>query len=197
VQSELRRAYAILELSPPVDERVLRHQYRELTKRWHPDRYATDPIGQSEATQRMRAINDAYRTVAATLKDGVRTDEVRTTIDDGVPGLSRETIDGVVASIEGLNSWSLRPQMSWSRWLSLSALVAYFVIPFIFLGESAANREVARAISRALGYFLLPLFLIWMADAQESRVSQVVFRAIGWLFMIAPAVVGAIVWAWQ
>jgi hypothetical protein len=197
VPSELRRAYAILELSPPVDERALKHQYRELTKRWHPDRYATDPIGQSEATQRMREVNRAYQIVAANLKTSVRTDEVPTTLGDGIAGLSREAVDGVVASINGLNSWSLRPRMSFSRWLSLCAILAYLVIPFISLGESAANREIARAISRALGYFLLPLFLIWMADAQESRVSQIVFKTLGWLFMVAPAVAGAIVWAWR
>jgi hypothetical protein len=197
VQSDLRRAYAILELSPPVDERVVRRQYRKLTKRWHPDRYATDPVGQTEATQRMREINEAYRVVVTTLKASARTEEVPTTPGEWVPGLSRATIDGVIASINGLNSWSLRPRMSRSRWLSLSALLAYFVVPFVFLGESAANREVARAISRALGYFLLPFFLIWMADAQESRLSQVVFMAIGWLLMVAPAVAGVIVWAWR
>jgi curved DNA-binding protein CbpA len=42
---DLRRAYAVLELSPPVTEERLKHQYKALVRRWHPDRYHADPVG--------------------------------------------------------------------------------------------------------------------------------------------------------
>jgi curved DNA-binding protein CbpA len=37
--SDLRQAYAVLRLSPPVDEEHLKRHYKTLVKRWHPDRY--------------------------------------------------------------------------------------------------------------------------------------------------------------
>jgi hypothetical protein len=198
VQSQLRRAYAVLELSPPVDEDVLKHQYRELTKRWHPDRYATDPVGQAEATQRMSEINDAYRIVAATFNASASTGSVPASLDEDVSGPSRKSIDGIIASINRLASCSLWPEMSSSRWLSLLALIAYSLVASVMVpGELAAHREIAKAVAQAFAYFSLPLFLIWTADGQEDRVSRFAFRTIGWVFMVAPAFVGAVIWAWR
>jgi DnaJ domain len=198
VETELRRAYAVLGLSPPVEEAVLKHQYRELIKRWHPDRYVTDPVGQTEATLRMSEINDAYRIIVATLNASGSSGAVPASLDKNVSGLSRRSIEGIITSINRLASWSLWPEMSRSRWLSLVAFFAYFVVASVLVpGELAANREVAKAVGQALGYFSLPLFLIWTADTQESRVSQFVFRTIGWVFMVAPALLGAVIWAWR
>ncbi len=55
------RAYALLGLTPGATPEQTRKQYKALVRRWHPDRFAGDPQGQSEAAVRMRAINDAYR----------------------------------------------------------------------------------------------------------------------------------------
>ena len=52
--SDLRHAYAILELSPPITETSLKRQHRSLAKRWHPDRYQADPAGQAEAAEKLR-----------------------------------------------------------------------------------------------------------------------------------------------
>jgi hypothetical protein len=62
---ELTRAYATLGVSfgAPLDE--VRKRYKALVRQWHPDRFARDTQGQAEAGQRLRAINDAFRTVAA------------------------------------------------------------------------------------------------------------------------------------
>ena len=43
---ELRRAYAVLGLSPPVTLSELKSQYRDLVKQWHPDRFQNDPAAQ-------------------------------------------------------------------------------------------------------------------------------------------------------
>ena len=54
-----------LSVSPAGARRpTLKKTYRQLVKRWHPDRYAADPAGQSEAQSRMRDINGAFRLVA-------------------------------------------------------------------------------------------------------------------------------------
>jgi preprotein translocase subunit Sec63 len=41
---------------------VKRH-YKRLVRRWHPDRFASDPQGIAEATQRMHLINHAYESI--------------------------------------------------------------------------------------------------------------------------------------
>ena len=35
--------------------------YRDLSKVWHPDRFAEDPALQQKAEEQLKAINDAYR----------------------------------------------------------------------------------------------------------------------------------------
>ncbi len=58
---KLRRAYAVLGLKPGTPVGQVRRRYKALVKRWHPDRYATDPAGQAEAENRMREVWDEYR----------------------------------------------------------------------------------------------------------------------------------------
>lgn len=199
MQSDLRRAYAILDLSPPVNEAALKRQYRELAKRWHPDRYAADPIGQTEATQRMRAISDAYHILAAALETSAPIEELPITPRQTVSGLARQDIDEIIASVNRARAWSLRPRMSLSRWLSVWALIGYFLLATAILpGEAAAYRGIASAVGRASRYFWLPLFLIWSAEAEgKPREWLLVFRTIGWILMAAPALVGAVLWAWH
>ena len=62
---ELARAYATLGASDAASLEDVRRRYKALVRKWHPDRFARDPQGQAEAAVRMRAINDAFRTVVA------------------------------------------------------------------------------------------------------------------------------------
>jgi DnaJ-class molecular chaperone len=59
----IARAYAVIGLRPGASAQQLKQQYKRLVKTWHPDRWASDPVNQAEATQRMRAINEAYATL--------------------------------------------------------------------------------------------------------------------------------------
>jgi DnaJ domain len=193
MRADLLRAYAVLNLSPPVDHDVLKRQYRILTKQWHPDLYAADPIGQAEATQRMREINDAYRVVAAS----AQTEGLRSAPREPGSRLSRETIDRIVASINRSSAW--RPQMTPNRWMSLSAIVIYVVVANLILSKEAAdNRAVAWALGDAIAYFWLPLYLIWSSEAEDKpHQLRLLLSTIGWVLVIAPALVGAVLWAWD
>jgi hypothetical protein len=197
MRADLLRAYAVLNLSPPVDHDLLKRQYRILTKRWHPDLYAADPIGQAEATQRMREINDAYRVVAASLNTIAQADGLRSASPEPGSRLSRETIDRIVTSINRSSAW--RPQMTPNRWMSLSAIMIYVVVANLILSKDAAeNRAVARALGRAIAYFWLPLYLIWSSEAEDKpHQLQLLLGTIGWVLMIAPALVGAVLWVWH
>jgi len=66
VGDPVRRAWATLGLPPGTPEADLRRHYKSLVRRWHPDRFVSQPDLQARAAVTMQAINDAYRTVRST-----------------------------------------------------------------------------------------------------------------------------------
>src|SRR5258708_28365885 len=68
--TDVRHAFAVLELSAPVTEASLKQHYKGLVRRWHPDRFQNDPAGQAEATIKLRNINLAYEVVLASIEPG-------------------------------------------------------------------------------------------------------------------------------
>ncbi|MBV9174323.1 MAG: J domain-containing protein [Chloroflexi bacterium] len=52
--------YAILQVHPTADEEVIRAAYRQLMRKYHPDRAGDDPLRSAELTERAKAINEAY-----------------------------------------------------------------------------------------------------------------------------------------
>jgi DnaJ domain len=62
---DLVRDLSILGVDAAASPTQVQERYRELVRRWHPDRFAGDPQGRAEATLRMRQIDDAYRRVTA------------------------------------------------------------------------------------------------------------------------------------
>ncbi len=63
--SRRREWLAILELPPGASGEEIRAAYRELCKRYHPDRFATRPQKAKTADELMREINRAYRELTA------------------------------------------------------------------------------------------------------------------------------------
>ena len=99
---KLRRAYAILGLKPGTPISQARRRYKALVKMWHPDRYATDPVGQREAENRMREINAAYRRLVETLSPNDDTSPSSRSASSARPArerLSRDEIEHLVESI--------------------------------------------------------------------------------------------------
>lgn len=56
-------AYRLLEISPDVSDGEVRTAWRDLTKVWHPDRFAHDAGLQMKAQEKLKAINEAYETI--------------------------------------------------------------------------------------------------------------------------------------
>jgi hypothetical protein len=98
VTDPLSRAYALLELAPGASLDLVRKQYKALVRRWHPDRFAGDPQGQSEASVRMRAINDAYHVIVQRSSRTATPEAPRPPRPHGQP-LSREEIERIVAAL--------------------------------------------------------------------------------------------------
>ena len=54
------RFYELLGVSPGASRQELKAAYRDLTKVWHPDRFAHDPRLQQKAEEKLKEINAAY-----------------------------------------------------------------------------------------------------------------------------------------
>ena len=96
--NDIRRAYAVFGLPAGSPYPAVRKRYMSLVKRWHPDRFASDPQGEAEAGQRLRVVNAAYSTLARRLDVPV----AKTLRKPGKPvgrRLTREEIDAIVAAI--------------------------------------------------------------------------------------------------
>lgn len=58
-------AYRLLEIGPDASDGDVQHAWRDLTKVWHPDRFAHDAGLQQKAQEKLKAINEAYETIRA------------------------------------------------------------------------------------------------------------------------------------
>jgi hypothetical protein len=54
------RFYEVLGMRPGASRQELKAAYRDLTKVWHPDRFAHDPRLQQKAEEKLKEINEAY-----------------------------------------------------------------------------------------------------------------------------------------
>jgi curved DNA-binding protein CbpA len=171
-----------------VTEARLKRRYKSLAKRWHPDRFQADPVGQAEASENFRHINHAYEVVA----DSLRTAEFpqsfpKADVADRPFSLSREQIDAIVDSINRRQRVSLLPEMSVHRWLSVAAALAYLIGAVVVFPSTLQGR---RTVGEMLVYLLLPLYLIWTGDKESlSSFESLLYRVFGWLLMALPAIV--------
>jgi hypothetical protein len=62
--AELRRAYQVLGVPTDTAAPSIKHAYRRLVKRWHPDLYAVGTPAHDEAAHMTRLINEAYSAIA-------------------------------------------------------------------------------------------------------------------------------------
>jgi hypothetical protein len=145
VTDPVSRAYALLELAPGASLELVRKQYKALVRRWHPDRFAGDPQGQSEASLRMRAINDAYHRILQRSANAAAPS--RPSRPAGQP-LSREEIDRIVQALgtDGpvdllLASLRVVGRAVWIPFAAVSlALVGLRVVFGLLRGEWGAGR---------------------------------------------------------
>lgn len=180
MKDDTRHAYAVLGLASGASHDELKRQHRKLVKKWHPDRFTSDPAAQAIASDQLARINAAYRLL---VESGGRDVETKTTAPPKASTttpftphgrMSREEIDRIVASIndrsdgemEGLRDW-LRQRLETAR-------------------TFAANRRVRVAAA----------FLLMMAVVDEVEFLLGLPRYELGCFAVA-LLLSILVWAWQ
>jgi DnaJ-domain-containing protein 1 len=64
----IRKAYAALEIQPGSDFETVRHSYRRLLRKYHPDLHADTPDNQRAATDLTQRLTEAYKTLERHLR---------------------------------------------------------------------------------------------------------------------------------
>ncbi len=150
-----RHALATLGLPPGASPKQVKLRYRELAKKWHPDRHSADPAGQAEAARQMTQITLAYRTLleaqgsyASAPAPGSATAAAaavppREHWPDG--RLTREQIDEMVSAIgsEGpIEGFFGGLERFWERFGTAAIVLVLFVaLPITLATEGAAGRR--------------------------------------------------------
>ncbi len=149
----VRHAHATLGLAPGASPRQTKGRYRELVKKWHPDRHASDPAGQAEAARQMAQITLAYRTLleaqgcfgSGPLPGSATAAAEAAPPREHWPGgrLSREQIDEMVAAIgkEGpIEGFFAAAERFWDRFGTIAIVLVLFVaLPITLATEGAAG----------------------------------------------------------
>jgi DnaJ domain len=127
---ELVRACAELGVTPSASLREAKRAYKKLVKRWHPDRFANDPLAQAEATLRLQRITQAFQVIAHALGPASAVDSVlgREGGPRYEPGqrLPREEVERLIRSLgnEGpLDAFFKRPMWWWPLPFGIAFLV--------------------------------------------------------------------------
>jgi curved DNA-binding protein CbpA len=60
MSEDLKDSYEVLGVDPRASAQDIKAAYRDLTKVWHPDRFAHDPRLQQKAQDKLKEINEAY-----------------------------------------------------------------------------------------------------------------------------------------
>lgn len=67
---QLEESYRLLDLAPTASDEEVRNAYRDLTKVWHPDRFAHDPSLRQKSEEKLKMINEAWETIRAARAGG-------------------------------------------------------------------------------------------------------------------------------
>jgi curved DNA-binding protein CbpA len=146
----VRHAYATLGLEPGASPKQMKRRYRELVKKWHPDRHASDPSGQTEAARQMAQITLAYRTLLETQGSYAHASVSSSTATTAPPRehwpggrLTREQIDEMVSAIGSqgpIESFFASLERLWNRFGTVAIVLVLFVaLPVTLVTEGPAG----------------------------------------------------------
>lgn len=185
-RDEVSRAFAVLGLAPGSPLPVVRRRYRKLARAWHPDRFASDPQGLTEATFQMRAINGAYDVILEHLAGGGNHAAAGDTMNGpaNVPAAPGNSLgaDRIDAIVDALNYRpTLRDRIGDNPWNTVSSLL----LAGLYSGLVIRNELLGLAMPSIswVGILASPVFLYWAWS--ENRGT----RVFGWYWLVTFTVV--------
>jgi hypothetical protein len=69
---QLEECYRLLDVDPTASDEAVRAAWLDLTKVWHPDRFANDPLLRARAQERLKSINKAYEMILSARSGGAK-----------------------------------------------------------------------------------------------------------------------------
>jgi hypothetical protein len=112
----LEDCYRLFDLEPKASDEELRNAYRDLTKVWHPDRFAHDPSLRRKSEEQLKKINEAYETIRAARAGGWRPSDA-----------TREAPPA--PSVEQLRDRTIRRYRTWMLTCAIVAIIILFRRP--------------------------------------------------------------------
>lgn len=160
------RALAILELESAATSDAISARYRELARRWHPDRWAHDRASEADAATRMRQLNWAIQV----LRDGPTDPAVDLEWPDREDAnAGRPLTDGEKAHLVG----------AVGQWNPVGALVraSFWLVPLFFSyvlasGHGTRSNEVPPTGREMLGSGALLLIALAVLIHQRRTPSE-------------------------
>ena len=201
----LDSAFATLGVRHDASPVVVKRRYRQLVKKWHPDQFAADPQGVTEATLMLKAINRAYATILRHRSpDAHARETVANPASPVRPGrsfdarLTQSQIDDIVAAIH--DSESLLAAQSHSLFVGWHSRVASLALALVCGVEARQPGDAGSALVACL----LPLMCIWFPDVLGDRVSGRITKSsppllvwlLGWALLLLLVIVGGIDRLW-
>ena len=176
----LDSAYATLGLRRGASAAAVKRRYRALVRQWHPDRFASDPQGVTEATLMLKAINRAYKMIlehrapdvggAAPARPDVASHQ-STRVDPRVTAQQRDEIVDAIRHSESLLATGFDDGVG--SWPSRAASI---VVVSMIAAMSWKSGLVAVCV--------LPLLCIWFPDAVGALGARDVRPAPAWLIWL-------------
>ncbi len=140
----MKKAFDILELAPGSSEEEIKRAYRELSKVWHPDRFAAEDVRmRTRAEEKLKQLNWAYQEALRSHKSA------------GVDVSHSQSRSDASTHEEGRGAFRKSPANSLLFWLSLAGLA--------FIGLRTG------LLGRSLLVSLITLFVIITFSASLAR----------------------------
>jgi DnaJ-like protein len=184
--------YTVLQVYPDADDEVIDAAYRQLMKKYHPDRAAGDPNASARLHERAKRINEAY----AVLRDPYLRREYdasrayrRTTIPPrdrpphaAEPPPSRRPTPPPAAEVV---TYAPEPEPSWWSAPFRAISTAYFLLPGPYEWEPGHDADI-------LTTFAIPLLGLAAWELASGRLTALVSRyaygvPIAWALLAALA----------
>ena len=184
---EIEECYRLFELEPGAGAEAVKQAYRELLKVWHPDRFPDAKL-QKRATEKAKALNEAYHKITAYLSDTCTepraSAKARAAAEDGTQaGEAEDDSEAEDDFVEEEDfAWNLKSAQGGNSWSQIALADMYLEGTKIPKNEAEAFRWYLAAASQGDSrgmYYVGQSYLEGLGVEQDKN------EAIKWLSRLA------------